>query len=188
MPPPDSEQLKALEQTRQRLVRLTQSLAALIQNINSSDPLPPWYVLCPLRPLLRAFVEWGDVNAAVGGHAYELTGWLLFFSPRRPLFPKAITLTAIRFNDSQFPVLPIRSLNYKPYSANQFFSPPAPGPPSTPRPPSSPTPSPPSLPTFPLLTPPPPSLPPPPPPPPAPSTPSSHTRRPPSPGAPKLAC
>ncbi|OJD19894.1 hypothetical protein AJ78_00088 [Emergomyces pasteurianus Ep9510] len=36
------EQLKVLEQTRQRLVQLTQSLASLINNINQSDPLPPW--------------------------------------------------------------------------------------------------------------------------------------------------
>ncbi|PGH10308.1 hypothetical protein GX51_00065 [Blastomyces parvus] len=36
------EQLKVLEQTRQRLVQLTQSLASLINNINQSDPLPSW--------------------------------------------------------------------------------------------------------------------------------------------------
>ncbi|OAX85610.1 hypothetical protein ACJ72_00024 [Emergomyces africanus] len=36
------EQLKVLEQTRQRLVQLTQSLVSLINNINQSDPLPPW--------------------------------------------------------------------------------------------------------------------------------------------------
>ncbi|PGH12509.1 hypothetical protein AJ79_04253 [Helicocarpus griseus UAMH5409] len=36
------DQLKVLEQTRQRLVQLTQSLASLINNINQSDPLPPW--------------------------------------------------------------------------------------------------------------------------------------------------
>ncbi|OJD25160.1 hypothetical protein ACJ73_03477 [Blastomyces percursus] len=36
------EQLKVLEQTRQRLVHLTQSLASLINNINQSDPLPSW--------------------------------------------------------------------------------------------------------------------------------------------------
>ncbi|KAK2809225.1 hypothetical protein FQN50_004061 [Emmonsiellopsis sp. PD_5] len=35
-------QLKVLEQTRQRLVQLTQSLASLINNINQSDPLPAW--------------------------------------------------------------------------------------------------------------------------------------------------
>ncbi|EEH46986.1 uncharacterized protein PADG_03084 [Paracoccidioides brasiliensis Pb18] len=36
------DQLKVLEQTRQRLVQLTQSLASFINNINQSDPLPSW--------------------------------------------------------------------------------------------------------------------------------------------------
>lgn len=38
-----SEQdLRILEQTRQRLSQLTNSLASLQQNIVQSDPLPPW--------------------------------------------------------------------------------------------------------------------------------------------------
>ncbi|PGH11366.1 hypothetical protein AJ80_07157 [Polytolypa hystricis UAMH7299] len=36
------DQLKILEQTRQRLVQLTQSLGSLVNNINQSDPLPVW--------------------------------------------------------------------------------------------------------------------------------------------------
>ncbi|KAI1964873.1 mediator of RNA polymerase II transcription subunit 8 [Ophidiomyces ophidiicola] len=36
------EQLKALEQTRQRLVQLTQSLGSLANSISQSDPLPAW--------------------------------------------------------------------------------------------------------------------------------------------------
>ncbi|WEW59230.1 mediator of RNA polymerase II transcription subunit 8 [Emydomyces testavorans] len=36
------EQLKVLEQTRQRLVQLTQSLGSLANSINQSDPLPAW--------------------------------------------------------------------------------------------------------------------------------------------------
>lgn len=36
------QDLKILEQTRQRLFQLTNSLASLQQNILQSDPLPPW--------------------------------------------------------------------------------------------------------------------------------------------------
>ncbi|KMU86778.1 hypothetical protein CIHG_04567 [Coccidioides immitis H538.4] len=38
----NQEQLKILEQTRQRLLHLTQSLGSLSNSINQSDPLPPW--------------------------------------------------------------------------------------------------------------------------------------------------
>lgn len=38
----NQEQLKVLEQTRQRLVQLTQSLGSLSNSINQSDPLPAW--------------------------------------------------------------------------------------------------------------------------------------------------
>ncbi|KAK2738452.1 mediator of RNA polymerase II transcription subunit 8 [Myotisia sp. PD_48] len=36
------DQLKVLEQTRQRLVQLTQSLGSLVNNITQSQPLPAW--------------------------------------------------------------------------------------------------------------------------------------------------
>ncbi|EFE41007.1 RNA polymerase II mediator complex component Med8, putative [Trichophyton verrucosum HKI 0517] len=36
------EQLKVIEQTRQRLVNLTQSLGSLVNNISQSQPLPAW--------------------------------------------------------------------------------------------------------------------------------------------------
>ncbi|KAM5468321.1 mediator of RNA polymerase II transcription subunit 8 [Microsporum audouinii] len=36
------EQLKVIEQTRQRLVNLTQSLGSLVNNITQSQPLPAW--------------------------------------------------------------------------------------------------------------------------------------------------
>ncbi|KAJ5996327.1 hypothetical protein N7522_007987 [Penicillium canescens] len=36
------EQIKVLEQARQRLVQLTRSLGSLITSLHSSDPLPPW--------------------------------------------------------------------------------------------------------------------------------------------------
>ncbi|CAG8153071.1 unnamed protein product [Penicillium nalgiovense] len=36
------EQIKVLEQSRQRLVQLTRSLGSLIASLNQSDPLPPW--------------------------------------------------------------------------------------------------------------------------------------------------
>ncbi|KAF7597247.1 mediator of RNA polymerase II transcription subunit 8 [Aspergillus hancockii] len=42
MATPTHEQLKSLEQSRQRLVQLTRSLASLITSLNQSDPLPSW--------------------------------------------------------------------------------------------------------------------------------------------------
>ncbi|PYH78434.1 hypothetical protein BO82DRAFT_357346 [Aspergillus uvarum CBS 121591] len=36
------DQIKTLEQSRQRLVQLTHSLASLINSLNQSDPLPSW--------------------------------------------------------------------------------------------------------------------------------------------------
>ncbi|KAJ5812057.1 hypothetical protein N7474_008358 [Penicillium riverlandense] len=36
------DQIKVLEQSRQRLVQLTRSLGSLIASLNQSDPLPPW--------------------------------------------------------------------------------------------------------------------------------------------------
>ncbi|GIJ82244.1 mediator of RNA polymerase II transcription subunit 8 [Aspergillus pseudoviridinutans] len=38
----DQDQIKTLEQSRQRLVQLTRSLASLIGSLNQSDPLPSW--------------------------------------------------------------------------------------------------------------------------------------------------
>ncbi|PLN82951.1 mediator complex, subunit Med8 [Aspergillus taichungensis] len=42
MSTPTKDQIKALEQSRQRLVQLTHSLASLIASLNQSDPLPSW--------------------------------------------------------------------------------------------------------------------------------------------------
>ncbi|KAJ5788464.1 hypothetical protein N7457_003454 [Penicillium paradoxum] len=38
----NQDQIKVLEQSRQRLVQLTRSLGSLIASLNQSDPLPPW--------------------------------------------------------------------------------------------------------------------------------------------------
>ncbi|KAH1487204.1 mediator of RNA polymerase II transcription subunit 8, partial [Aspergillus fumigatus] len=38
----NQDQIKILEQSRQRLVQLTRSLASLIGSLNQSDPLPSW--------------------------------------------------------------------------------------------------------------------------------------------------
>jgi mediator complex subunit MED8 len=40
------DQVKVLEQTRQRLVQLTHSLGSLSASLQQSDPLPPWYISC----------------------------------------------------------------------------------------------------------------------------------------------
>ncbi|KAJ5090640.1 hypothetical protein N7532_009324 [Penicillium argentinense] len=37
-----NDQIKTLEQSRQRLVQLTRSLGSLIGSLNQSEPLPPW--------------------------------------------------------------------------------------------------------------------------------------------------
>lgn len=42
IPPLSQQEIKALEQTRQRLSQLQKSLATLHQNILQSDPLPEW--------------------------------------------------------------------------------------------------------------------------------------------------
>ncbi|KAL4796820.1 mediator complex, subunit Med8 [Aspergillus venezuelensis] len=42
MTTPSPDQIKTLEQSRQRLVQLTHSLGSLITSLNQSDPLPPW--------------------------------------------------------------------------------------------------------------------------------------------------
>nr|XP_001401681.2 mediator of RNA polymerase II transcription subunit 8 [Aspergillus niger CBS 513.88] len=38
----NQDQIKTLEQSRQRLIQLTHSLASLITSLNQSDPLPSW--------------------------------------------------------------------------------------------------------------------------------------------------
>ena len=40
----NQDDVKALEQTRQRLAQLTSGLTSLQQHILQSDPLPPWFV------------------------------------------------------------------------------------------------------------------------------------------------
>ncbi|KAL3466031.1 mediator of RNA polymerase II transcription subunit 8 [Aspergillus heterothallicus] len=42
MTAPSPDQIKTLEQSRQRLVQLTHSLGSLITSLNQSDPLPSW--------------------------------------------------------------------------------------------------------------------------------------------------
>ncbi|KAL4885589.1 mediator complex, subunit Med8 [Aspergillus karnatakaensis] len=42
MSTPAPDQLKTLEQSRQRLIQLTHSLGSLITSLNNSDPLPSW--------------------------------------------------------------------------------------------------------------------------------------------------
>lgn len=44
MTTPTQDQIKALEQSRQRLVQLTRSLGSLVASLHTSDPLPSWYV------------------------------------------------------------------------------------------------------------------------------------------------
>lgn len=45
MTTPSPDQIKTLEQSRQRLVQLTHSLGSLITSLNQFDPLPSWCVL-----------------------------------------------------------------------------------------------------------------------------------------------
>jgi hypothetical protein len=52
MTTPTPDQIKTLEQSRQRLVQLTHSLGSLITSLNQSDPLPSW---CDL-PLSNHFL------------------------------------------------------------------------------------------------------------------------------------
>ncbi|KAJ5675563.1 hypothetical protein N7462_008460 [Penicillium macrosclerotiorum] len=45
-----SDQIKVLEQSRQRLVQLTRSLGSLIGSLDKGDPLPPWCA-DPIHPI-----------------------------------------------------------------------------------------------------------------------------------------
>lgn len=47
------EDIKALEQTRQRLFQLTSNIASLKQDILQSNPLPQWFVAMSSGPLWR---------------------------------------------------------------------------------------------------------------------------------------
>ena len=47
MASPTQDQIKVLEQSRQRLVQLTRSLGSLVASLNQSDPLPSWYLSGP---------------------------------------------------------------------------------------------------------------------------------------------
>jgi hypothetical protein len=51
----NENQIKVLEQTRQRLVQLTHSLGSLAGSLQHSDPLPSWLVRSFFRLLLGGF-------------------------------------------------------------------------------------------------------------------------------------
>lgn len=49
--PLNQNQIRVLEQTRQRLVQLTHSIGSLVASLQHSDPLPPWYYYRLFPPL-----------------------------------------------------------------------------------------------------------------------------------------
>lgn len=58
------DQIKVLEQTRQRLVHLTHSLGSLVGSLNQSDPLPSWYAPTPINCALCGKIS----NRSETGH------------------------------------------------------------------------------------------------------------------------
>lgn len=57
MTTPSPDQIKTLEQSRQRLVQLTHSLGSLITSLNQSDPLPSWCVLSNQASRIAPFIS-----------------------------------------------------------------------------------------------------------------------------------
>ena len=61
------QDLKILEQTRQRLFQLTNSILSLQQNIVQSDPLPPWSAAI-LFVLIDPYIYACDLLISSQGH------------------------------------------------------------------------------------------------------------------------
>ncbi|KKZ64355.1 hypothetical protein EMCG_09671 [[Emmonsia] crescens] len=87
------EQLKVLEQTRQRLVQLTQSLASLINNINQSDPLPPWSSLQSQATIISNNLL--NVSQQLTDHHSLLSSLVAYPTPQFPGRTEAAVLSQL---------------------------------------------------------------------------------------------
>ncbi|KZF26196.1 hypothetical protein L228DRAFT_242628 [Xylona heveae TC161] len=78
----DAADLKALEQTRQRLFQLTSSLASLQQSIHMSDPLPPWNSLQSLATIISQHLA--TLSAHLTTHHDLLSSTIVYPLPTFP--------------------------------------------------------------------------------------------------------
>ncbi|MCJ1466865.1 mediator of RNA polymerase II transcription subunit 8 [Pseudocyphellaria aurata] len=76
------QDLKILEQTRQRLSQLTNSLASLQQNILQSDPLPPWSSLQSHASIISNHLT--SVSTHLSTHSALLASLAVFPLPSFP--------------------------------------------------------------------------------------------------------
>ncbi|KAK2752599.1 mediator of RNA polymerase II transcription subunit 8 [Onygenales sp. PD_40] len=87
------DQLKVLEQTRQRLVQLTQSLASLINNINQSDPLPAWSSLQSQATIISNNLL--TVSQQLTDHETLLSSLVAYPTPQFPGHSEAAMLSQL---------------------------------------------------------------------------------------------
>ncbi|KAI9682090.1 MAG: mediator of RNA polymerase II transcription subunit 8 [Caeruleum heppii] len=85
--------LKALEQTRQRLVQLLNSLGSLQQNLIHSDPLPSWASLHSLSTILSQNLA--SLTAHLSTHAPLLASTTVYPLPNFPSQTEEVLLTQL---------------------------------------------------------------------------------------------
>ncbi|KAE8152623.1 mediator of RNA polymerase II transcription subunit 8 [Aspergillus avenaceus] len=90
MSAPKQDQLKTLEQSRQRLVQLTHSLASLITSLNQSDPLPPWNSLQSQASIISKNLL--SVSDHLSDNRELLTSLVAYPGPEYPSRTQANTL------------------------------------------------------------------------------------------------
>ncbi|KAJ5731315.1 uncharacterized protein N7483_005823 [Penicillium malachiteum] len=84
------DQIKVLEQSRQRLVQLTRSLASLISSLNQSDPLPQWSSLQSQASIISNNLI--GVSEHLTDHRDLLTSLVAYPGPEYPSRTQANTL------------------------------------------------------------------------------------------------
>ncbi|KAF9888788.1 mediator of RNA polymerase II transcription subunit 8 [Aspergillus nanangensis] len=82
MTTPSQDQIKTLEQSRQRLAHLTRSLASLITSLNQSDPLPTWSSLQSQATIISRNL--GSVSEHLSENHELLTSLVAFPGPEYP--------------------------------------------------------------------------------------------------------
>ncbi|KAJ5201902.1 uncharacterized protein N7498_006565 [Penicillium cinerascens] len=85
-----SDQIKVLEQSRQRLVQLTRSLGSLIASLNQSDPLPPWSSLQSQASIISNNLV--SVSEHLSDHRDLLSSLVAYPGPDYPGRTQASTL------------------------------------------------------------------------------------------------
>ncbi|KAJ5362584.1 hypothetical protein N7541_003428 [Penicillium brevicompactum] len=86
----NQDQIKVLEQSRQRLVQLTRSLGSLISSLNSSDPLPPWSSLQSQASIISNNLL--SVSEQLSDHRELLSTLVAYPGPEYPGRTQASTL------------------------------------------------------------------------------------------------